>query len=308
MTRFRSTVRALLAVGISMSVTSRAVAQSYLGELPLHQKTRYFDFRFKRNPERIKEIGRFADAFIERVKTDFFDATFDYPIQVLVLEDRRSFQNFVQRHFGVREPPNFGIFLYRYNLFCTFEDSGLGTFSHEIMHPLVERNLKDVPVWAIEGIPTFFEKFYGYWEGEKLVVKWGFQNPWRIAGLGTNLTSLDLKSILSSNETPRPYNESDRRLVAMFLWEQGKLTEFFRLLQAKDKHGYSSYFEGAMDTKLKDILPRWQNYLNEVAARRSEILRLPVSTILPDEASFQTFLLGYHIQLPSSEPKRTNPK
>jgi len=28
----------------------------------------------------------------------------------------------------------------------------------------VERDLKDPPIWAIEGIPTFFEKFYGYYQ------------------------------------------------------------------------------------------------------------------------------------------------
>jgi hypothetical protein len=65
-----------------------------------------------------------------------------------------------------------GVFLYKYNLFATYEDSGLGTFAHEIMHPLVERNLKDRPEWAIEGIPTFFEKFYGYWRGDELIVNW----------------------------------------------------------------------------------------------------------------------------------------
>jgi hypothetical protein len=37
----------------------------------------------------------------------------------------------------------------------------------------------------MEGIPTFFEKFYGYWKDDEPVVYWGFQNPWRIDQLGT---------------------------------------------------------------------------------------------------------------------------
>ena len=66
------------------------------------------------------------------------------------------------------------------------------------MHPLVERNLRDRPAWAIEGIPTFFEKFYGYWRDDELVVNWGFQNPWRIKKLGANLAQLDLQGILAT--------------------------------------------------------------------------------------------------------------
>ena len=223
-----------------------AIAQDYLEQFPLQQQTKYFDFRFKRNPEQIKAIARFADGFINVVNRDFFKTDFDYPIRVLVLEDRATFQKFLRQQFGVSDPPNFGIFLYRYNLFATYEDSGLGTFAHEIMHPLVERNLKDRPIWAIVGIPTFFEKFYGYWQSNELVVNWGSQNPWRIEMLGTNLVQLDLKEIVSTMETPGKYRESDRRLVSVFLWEQGKFKQFLQLIKNREKNGYDSYFEATM--------------------------------------------------------------
>src|SRR5215469_15849002 len=118
-----------------------------------------------------------------------------------------------------------GLFLYKYNLFATYEDSGLGTFAHEIMHPLVERNLRDRPAWAIEGIPTFFEKFYGYWRDDELVVNWGFQNPWRIKELGANLARLDLQGILATTAGAGE-RESEQRLVSIFLWEQGKFKQF----------------------------------------------------------------------------------
>src|SRR5262249_4571125 len=96
--------------------------------------------------------------------------------------------------------------------FARYEDSGLGTFAHEIMHPLVERNLRDRPPWAIEGIPSFFEKFYGYWRDGELVVNWGFQNPWRIKELGANLARLDLPTILAA--TAGGEKESEQRLVS----------------------------------------------------------------------------------------------
>ncbi len=272
-----------------------AISQNYLEQFPLRQQTKYFDFRFKQNPEKIKAIARFADGFISVVNRDFFKADFDYPIRVLVLEDRASFQNLLRQQFGIADPPNFGIFLYRYNLFATYEDSGLGTFAHEIMHPLVERNLKDRPVWAIEGIPTFFEKFYGYWQDDELIVNWGFQNPWRIEMLDTNLAQLDLKKIVSTTQTPGEYRESDRRLVSMFLWEQGKFKQFLQLIQKREKNGYDSYFEAAMEMPIDRIVPLWQNYLNGIAAQRREIIRLPSSTVLADGPTFQKFVEFYGI-------------
>lgn len=278
------------------------IAQDYLEQFPLRQQTKYFDFRFKRNPEQIKAIARFADGFINVVNRAFFKADFDYPIRVLVLEDRASFQNFLRQQFGVTDPPNFGIFLYRYNLFATYEDSGLGTFAHEIMHPLVERNLRDRPIWAIEGIPTFFEKFYGYWQNDELVINWGYQNPWRIDMLGTNLVQLDLKKIVSTTQTPGEYRESDRRLVSMFLWEQGKFKQFLQLIQKREKNGYDSYIEAAMGMPIDRIIPLWQDYLNKIVARRSEIMRLPLSSILPDEPTFQNFIQAYGIPVTGKPP------
>ena len=272
-------------------------AQNYLAEFPFQQQTKYFDFHFKQNPERIKAIARFADDFINVVNQDFFKADFDYPIRVLVLPDRASFQSFLRQQFSITEPPNYGIFLYRYNLFATYADSGLGTFAHEIMHPLIEHNLKDRPVWAIEGIPTFFEKFYGYWNDDKLVVQWGFQNPWRIQMLGTNLTQLDLKAILATTETPGPYRESDRRLVSVFLWEQDKFKDFLQLIKQKDKKGFDSYFEAAMQMPVERIIPLWQDYLNKVEAGRNEIFRLPPSTVSQDESAFNSFVQVYQIPL-----------
>jgi hypothetical protein len=143
-------------LSLLLLLPSITMAQEYLKQFPLHQQTQYFDFHFKRNPGRVAAVARFADGLVEVVNRDFFRADFDYPIRVLVLEDRATFQEFLRREFRVNDPPGFGIYLPPpHKLFATYEDSGLGTFAHEIMHPLVERNLKDRPIWAMESIPGF---------------------------------------------------------------------------------------------------------------------------------------------------------
>jgi len=277
-------------------------SQDFIGQFPYHKKTEYFDFYYRRESPKIPEIARFADGFVRLVNRDFFKADFDYPIRVLVFEDRPQFQQFLIQQLHIADPPGFGVYVFRYKFFATYEDSGLGTFAHEILHPLVERNLKDRPLWAMEGIPTFFEKFYGYWKDGELTAYWGYQNPWRIQQLGNNLAQLDLKEVIAdpketgaSSAVER--SESSWRMVSVFLWQQGRLKRFLNLIAARDKAGYPTYFEAAMEMPAKKILPLWQNYLNDAAAHRAKILLLPASKIFDDQAGFESFVKANHISV-----------
>jgi hypothetical protein len=122
-----------------------------------------------------------------------------------------------------------------------------------------------------------------------LIVHWGYQNPWRIQALGTNLVLLDLKAIISNSEFQTKYNQSDLRMVSMFLWEQGKFKSFIQLIERGERSGYKSYFEAAMEMPIERVVPLWRNYLKQVAEQGTEILRLPPSTVLLDEHAFRTF-------------------
>jgi hypothetical protein len=276
--------------------------QDFLNQFPYRKQTEYFDFRSKRDSPQITEIARFADGFIKLVNRDFFKADFDYPIRVLVLEDRARFREFLVGELHVDNPPSFGIYFYKFKLFATYEDSGLGTFTHEILHPLVERNLKDRPLWAIEGIPTFFEKFYGYWKDDEPVVYWGFQNPWRVDQLGTNLTQIDVKGFTANLDPKTQFNyvekeESTWRIGAVFLWQQGRFKRFLKLIADHNMAGYSSYFEAAMEMPVAKIVPLWQSYLNDVESRRTKIMLLPGSRIFNAEPAFQSFVNANGISL-----------
>jgi hypothetical protein len=172
-----------------------AGSENFEARFPFHQQTTYFDFRLQsESPQNARTI-RLSDNFVDIVKRDFFNADRGYPIRVFICQDEGKFVQFMHRDFEIQDPSDFGIYLSSKKLLATYEDSGLGTFAHEALHPLVEENLPQRPAWAFEGVPTFFEKFYGYWNGGQLVFYWGFQNPWRIKELGPELTQLDLKRI-----------------------------------------------------------------------------------------------------------------
>lgn len=284
-------------------------AQDFTSRFPFHKKSEYFDFYYLRESPKIPQTAKFADGFVKLVNRDFFKADFDYPIRVLVFEDRAQFQQFLVQQLHIADPPSFGVYVYRYKFFATYEDSGLGTFAHEILHPLVERNLSDRPAWAMEGIPTFFEKFYGYWKGDELVTYWGYQNPWRIQQLGPELEHLDLKQVIADPKDTAASSaversESSWRMVSVFLWKQGRFNRFLNLIAKHDKAGYPTYFEAAMDMPLEKILPLWQDYLDDAAKHRLEILHLPPSQIFDDQTNFESFASANHISV--EQPEKRN--
>jgi len=83
--------------------------------------------------------------------------------------------------------------------------------------------------------------------------------------------------------------ESEQRLVSIFLWEQGKFKQFLDFIKRREKNGFDSYFEAAMGMPIERVIPLWQDYLARIAARRSEIVRLPLSATLPNEEAFHKF-------------------
>lgn len=292
----------LLASFLFAVLAVTAGARDFAKSFPLHLKSRYFEFSYQRQGWDAPAFARFADGFVDLVNRDFLKFDFNYPLQVLVLPDRAAFQRFLRTELGEDDPPNFGIYIPRLKLFATYESSGYGTFAHEIMHPLVEHNLPARPSWAVEAIPSFFEKFYGYYENGAMVVHWGYQNPWRIEALGSRLTKLDLATLVSG-KTPRGgYDTSELRLISMFLWRQGKLTRFLRLVARQKHEGFPTYFESAMGLPLKEIVPLWKQYLADIQQHRAEILLFPASEILRDKAGFDRFMTAYGLPVTDNPP------
>ena len=203
-----------------------AYTQTLASRFANHAGGKYFQFHGDLPAQKLALYATFSDMFVELVEQDFFRVKTRFPIQTIVLEDKGSFKHFLRNALGVQTPPDYGIYLAEAALFVTYDGSGLGTFTHEIMHPLVEESLPHRPAWAMEGIPAFFEKFYGHVENGRLHVQWGYQNPWRIEMLGPKLKHLKLDRIVNGSE-----GTSEKRLVTVYLNQRGKLKTFLELVQ-----------------------------------------------------------------------------
>ncbi len=266
--------------GRAASASTRATAAQFAH----HAAGRYFQFHSNIPPQRLALYARLSDLFVELVDQEFFRVKTRFPIQAFVLEDQARFQAFLRTTYGVAMPSEYGMYLPEAGAFVTYDGAGLGTFTHEIMHPLVDGSLPNRPDWAGEGIPAFFEKFYGYVQDGRLRVQWGYQNPWRIAKLGPDLKRLKLIRVVHGSQ-----DTSEKRLVSVFLHQRGKLGRFLQLVQADDRRGYRTHLEAAFDQPLNELEEDWQRYLAEIESNRPRILRLPTSQLFDTPEQYRRF-------------------
>lgn len=233
---------------------------------------------------KLETYVEFSNLFLDVVDRDFIQLRNLKKLAAVVTSDQNGMQRFLSQRLRMNEPPLYGIYIAEHNLFVTYDGSGIGTFAHEIIHPVVATELPAMPSWGWEGIPAFFEKFYGYKEGNRLYLKWGYQNPWRIRSLGESLLRLKLIDVIH-----RSQNQSELRLVSVFLYQRGKLRSFLDLVRNGDRKGSENYLEAAFGGRLPDLEPEWQKYLATVYARRQQIYNLPLSSYFRSRQEFLQF-------------------
>lgn len=277
----------LLNCSAALALEGRSIPQAtnvLAATFTQHVTGKYFTFHSNIPRARLALYAHFSDMFVELIDRDFFKVKTRFPIHAFILEDKKAFKAFLEVNYKVPELPEYGIFFQEAGTFITYDDSGLGTLAHEIMHPLVEESLPARPLWAGEGIPAFFEKFYGYESGNRLEMNWGHQNPWRIEHLGPRLKTLKLIRIVYGSE-----NTSEKRLLTVFLYQRGKFKHFIEMIQADDKKGFRTFLEATFEKPLLQIQDDWEIYLKEVEANRAQIMKLPASRIFDTPAEYQEF-------------------
>ena len=123
------------------------------------------------------------------------------------------------------------------------------------------------------------------------MLRFGYQNPWRIQASGEQIDGLDLKAILQrkANDYGASGN-SDLRMVSVFLWRNGKFHRYLESLRRSDKGNHDTYLEVAFGRPLKEIEPMWRRYRRDAKANRAEIYRIPASTVFKDKAAYESFI------------------
>ncbi len=94
----------------------------------------YFNGRFSRRPERA--------------------------ISVYLFPEERSYSRYCAKRWGEACSSPYGFYLHAERRIVMNVGLGVGTLTHELVHPLVEADFPKAPDWINEGIASLFEHFY----------------------------------------------------------------------------------------------------------------------------------------------------
>ena len=80
-------------------------------------------------------------------------------ISVFLFPDAGGYNHYCSKHWGENCDSPYGFYLHEPRRIIMNVGLGIGTLTHELVHPLVESDFPDAPDWINEGIASLFEQF-----------------------------------------------------------------------------------------------------------------------------------------------------
>jgi hypothetical protein len=210
---------------------------------------------------------KIATGFLRDKRTllekDFFSKRPDKLIEVWLFRNAKAFRKGATEFF--HDPPDtpFGYYSPDDSALIMNVD-GLGTLSHELVHPYMEANFPDVPSWFNEGLASLFE-----YPSERKGHIIGLVN-WRLPNLKKEIRADALPPLtkLLATTTDEFYNAdwdsyAQARYLVYYLQEHDQLHAFFERFQANvkdDKTGKVS-LEAVLGEDLATFEPKWRKWV-----------------------------------------------
>lgn len=186
-----------------------------------------------------REVKRIASGFlrskIQLLEKDFFAKRPDKLIEVWLFNGEKSFRRGAKKFFNDTPDTPFGYYSPEASALI-MNINGLGTLSHELVHPYMEANFPEVPAWFNEGLASLFER-----PSEKHGHLIGLPN-WRLPELKREIRANTLPKLSKLLTTTRDeFYEANydsyayARYLVEYLQDQDKLHDFYVKFQADDK-------------------------------------------------------------------------
>jgi tetratricopeptide (TPR) repeat protein len=235
-----------------------------------------------------RDLGKFycdyLEDFLGCVNNHFGRIPPNWNMTINLYPDRKALN---EAEIKMGHKPDVTGYVQKYNTLYAYNDAGIGTLSHEVMHKITYENFRTLEQWAKEGIPCFFEKIYGYKTPTGAVLYLGYQNPWRLKELSPNITKLTIKDILAQKAGPGV--ESNQRLLSTFLAYEGKLEQYFYNAQYPKPMKFKTLIEETFQEPLEKIEPRFKEFAQKVKTNEAMLETLPDSKYFPVKKEFDTF-------------------
>jgi hypothetical protein len=186
-----------------------------------------------------------ASAVTKNVLQAYFNGRFakqpERAVSVYLFPDAGSYERYCRKRWAQACGSPYGFYRPDERRIVMNAGLGIGTLTHELVHPIMESDFPQAPEWLNEGIASLFEAFtmpspgevHGVknWRHPRLLQALRSQNEEQEAGL-PNLFGLDDAAFRNSNED---LHYATARYLCQWLDQQGQLWPFYQ--RFRDGHG-----------------------------------------------------------------------
>ncbi len=215
------------------------------------------------------EVKRVTTGFLRSkvalLEKEYFTKRPDKLLEVWLFRNEKTFRKGAKKFWGDTPDTPYGYYSPDDNALI-MNASGLGTLSHELVHPYMEANFPDVPSWFNEGLASLYER-----PSEKKGHIVGLPN-WRLPNLKKEIKAKTLPKLAKMLGTKRDeFYEADydayayARYLVYYLQEHGKLQEFYAkfLADKKDLTGATA-LASVLGEDLDTFEPKWRKWVLEI--------------------------------------------
>jgi hypothetical protein len=212
---------------------------------------------------------RFVEMVLGALMNGRFEKGLSKPIAVYLFPDAGSYEGYCRKMWGAGCISRFGFFEpSSYELVMNI-GLGIGTLSHEMVHPIMSEDFPQAPTWLSEGIASLFEAPVMPRTGEIHGAK-NWRHPRLIAGLSsplerrtTTLTALFALSNGAFRDGAEDLHYAMARYFCQWMDQNGKLWDFYHQYRDNvlvDPTGESAFRE-VTSTSLQSAQEPWARWV-----------------------------------------------
>ncbi len=193
-------------------------------------------------------------------------------ISVYLFPDAKPYEAYCQKHWGQACGTPFGLYRPDERRIVMNAGPGIGTLTHELVHPIVETDFPEAPQWLNEGVASLFEALSMPAPGQVHGVK-NWRHPRLLRALRSakerdkaSLPALFSLSDSSFRNADEDLHYATARYLCQWLDQQGKLWPFYQRYRdqhATDPTGEQS-FQAVTGKSLAEANDDWAGWVKRL--------------------------------------------
>ncbi|PID45737.1 MAG: hypothetical protein CSB47_07265 [Proteobacteria bacterium] len=212
----------------------------------------------------------FWKAKIQRIqgalRRQLFAADPDKVITIWLFKDAESYTKYNRKLWSVVPPSNYGYYQPPAGRMAMNVGTGSGTLLHEIVHPYIEKNFPESPLWFNEGLASLYERSSSRF-GRVLGL-----NNWRLGSLQAAIRSkslMSLQKVMRGSDRAfyginRNLNYAQARYLMFYLQSKGLLVKYYTLYRdniKSDPFGIQSLLAVTGYTDMSELEVDWRQFV-----------------------------------------------